>query len=168
MKFTWAVEIFLKFCTLMGSFCKNHLKFQLKKYRRVISHDIEEWCKVQRKTDLWFHSNMTWRIWWIFTQPLRSLKVSLWWAIFLQSISVWATKIQRSYLSGHWVVMQKWINPDLVVSKMTWGIGSTFIRALKSLKNCTLMGSFCPKNIMFQVENFRGVMCHDTERWCKF
>ena len=89
--------------------------------------------------------------------------------LFLSKVyQVWATKIQRSYLSGPWVVMQKWINPDLAVSKMTWGIGSTFIRALKSLKNCTLMGSFCPKNIMFQVENFRGIMCHDTERWCKF
>ena len=43
--FTWAVES-LKFCTLMGSFCKNHIKFQPRKYRRVISHDIEEWCKV--------------------------------------------------------------------------------------------------------------------------
>ena len=60
-----------------------------------------------------------------------------------------------------------WINPDLVVSKMAWGIGWTFIRALKSLKNYTLMGSFCPKHIMFQVEHFVGVMCHDTEGWCK-
>ena len=59
-----------------------------------------------------------------------------------------------------------WINPDLVVSKMARGIGWTFIRVLKSLKNCTLMGSFCPKHIMFQVENFRGIMCHDTEEWC--
>ena len=39
----------------MGSFCKNQIKFQLKKYRRLISHGIEEWCKVSRKTDLWFH-----------------------------------------------------------------------------------------------------------------
>ena len=31
----------------------------------------------------------------------------------------------------------------------------TFIRATKSLKNFTLMGSFCPKHIMFQLENFR-------------
>ena len=36
-----------------------------------------------------------------------------------------------------------WINPDLVVSKMAWEIWWTFIRALKSLKNCTFMGSFC-------------------------
>ena len=63
---------------------------------------------------------------------------------------------------------KNWINLGLVVSKMGWGIGWTFIRALKSLKNCTLMGCFCPKNIMFQLENFRGVMCHDTERRCEF
>ena len=56
-----------------------------------------------------------------------------------------------------------WINPNLVVSRMAWGIGWTFIRALRSPKNCTLMGSFCQKNIMFQIENFRGVMCHNTE-----
>ena len=43
--FTWAVES-LKFCTLMGSFCPNHVQFQLKKYRRVISHDTEEWSEV--------------------------------------------------------------------------------------------------------------------------
>ena len=42
---TWAVGC-LKFCTLMGSFSPNHIKFQLKKYRRIISHDTEEWCKV--------------------------------------------------------------------------------------------------------------------------
>ena len=37
---------------------------------------------------------------------------------------------------------------------MAWGIGWTLIRALKSLKNCTLMGSSYPKH-MFQLENFR-------------
>ena len=55
------------------------------------------------------------------------------------------------------------LNSKLVVSKMALGIGSTFIRALKSLKNCTLMRSFCPKLIMFQPGNFRGILCHDTE-----
>ena len=91
--------------TSMGYFCPKYMRFELKKYRGVIFHDTEQWCKI-------------------------------------------------------------WINPDLVVSKMAWGIGWTFIRALKSLKNCTLMGSFCPKH-MFQSENFRGIMCHDTEWWCK-
>ena len=41
--FTWPAGS-LKFCTLMGSFRKNHITFQLKKYRRVILHDMEEWC----------------------------------------------------------------------------------------------------------------------------
>ena len=50
---------------------------------------------------------------------------------------------------------------------MTWEIGWTFIKALKSLKNWTLMGYSCPKYIMFQLENFRGIMCHDIEEWCK-
>ena len=43
--FSWAVES-LKFGTLMGSFCPNQRKFKIKIYRRVISHDNEEWCKV--------------------------------------------------------------------------------------------------------------------------
>ena len=34
-------------------------------------------------------------------------------------------------------------------------------------ENCTLMGSFCPKHIMFQLETFREIMCHDTEGCCK-
>ena len=50
---------------------------------------------------------------------------------------------------------------------MEWGIGWSFIRALKYLKNCILMGSFCPKCIMFQLENFMGIVCLDTEKCCE-
>ena len=31
--------------------------FELKKYRGVIFHDTREWCKIQRKTDLWFEKS---------------------------------------------------------------------------------------------------------------
>ena len=92
--------------TSLDYFCSKYLRFELKKYRWVIFHHTEQWCKI-------------------------------------------------------------WINPHIVVSKMAWGIGWTFIRELKSLKNCTLMGSFCPKTIMFQLENFGGIMFRDTKRWCK-
>ena len=34
--------------------CARYLMFGLKKYRGVIFHDIEGWCKTWRKTDLWF------------------------------------------------------------------------------------------------------------------
>ena len=44
-------------------------------------------------------------------------------------------KKERSYLSCHWTVMQNLRNPDIVVSKMAWRIGWTFIiRTPKSLK----------------------------------
>ena len=89
----------------IGSFYLKHTTFELQKYRAVIFHDTEQWCKI-------------------------------------------------------------WINPDLIVSKMAWGIRWTFIRALKNLKNCTFMGSFCPKHIMFQLENFIGIICYDTEKRC--
>ena len=45
---------FHQICTLIGSFCWKYIKFQLKKYRGVMSHDTEEWCKIWRKTDLLF------------------------------------------------------------------------------------------------------------------
>ena len=57
-----------------------------------------------------------------------------------------------------------WINFDLVVSKMTWVIVWNFIWSFKSLKYGTLIGSFRPKHIIFQLENFKEIMCHDTKR----
>ena len=31
-----------RICTLIGSFCRKYIKFQLKKYREVMSYDMEE------------------------------------------------------------------------------------------------------------------------------
>ena len=41
-----------KIFILMGSFWAKYILFELKKYRGVIFHDNEEWCKIWRKTDL--------------------------------------------------------------------------------------------------------------------
>ena len=41
-----------KIFILMGSFWAKHILFELKKYREVIFHDTEEWCKIWRKIDL--------------------------------------------------------------------------------------------------------------------
>ena len=52
----WEIES-LKFVTLMGSFCQNNVKFQLKKYRRVISW---KWRLMQSLKTNWHKvSNMT-------------------------------------------------------------------------------------------------------------
>ena len=47
---------------------------------------------------------------------------------------VWAKKVQRSYLSWHWRVIQNWEMNQLVVLKLTWGIWQIFTRALKVSK----------------------------------
>ena len=39
---------FHQVCTLIGPFCWKYLK----RYRGVMCHDTEEWCKIWRKTDL--------------------------------------------------------------------------------------------------------------------
>ena len=38
---------------------------------------------------------------------------------------------------------------------------------LKVSKLCTLMDSFWPKCIMFELKKYRGVMFDGTEEWCK-
>ena len=43
-----------KIFTLMGSFLVNYILIELKKYRPVVFHDIEEWYKIWRKIDLSF------------------------------------------------------------------------------------------------------------------
>ena len=68
-----------------GLVCLTHIKFKLKKYRRFVSHSSEEWCKISRKKNWFVVSNTTWGIWWIFRQPVKSLKISLLWALFVQS-----------------------------------------------------------------------------------
>ena len=43
-----------KISTLMGSFWAKYILLKLKRYRGVIFHDIEEWCKIWRNTHLSF------------------------------------------------------------------------------------------------------------------
>ena len=69
----------------------------------------------------------------------------VWKLLFVQSIKVWAIKYRGVIFGDTEQWCKIWINLDLVVSKLTWGIRWTFIKALKNLKICTLMGSFCPK-----------------------
>ena len=71
----------------MDSFWPAHmyeLMFELKKYRGVIFHDTEEWCKIWRKTDLWFGK---WHEEFGKFSPEHSKvsKLGLWWGPFVQS-----------------------------------------------------------------------------------
>ena len=63
-----------------------------------------------------------------------------------------AKKIQKSYLSWHWRVIQTLKKIELSVWKMTWGIWWILTRAVETLKICTLMGNFCWKYGMFELK----------------
>ena len=63
-----------KSCTVSA---KKVQKSYLSWHWRVMQSLKKNWLLVPK---------MTWGIWWIFTQPLKSPKISLRWAIFVQSI----------------------------------------------------------------------------------
>ena len=132
---------FHQICTLIGYFCWKYIKFQLKKvWRKYVS-----WYQrvVQNlKKNLFFVSKMT-RIWWILIWALKSLKkLHFDWSLLCKVYNVWPKKVQRSYISWHWRVMQSLKKNWLLVWKMTWGIWQIFIITFESVKIGTFMGSF--------------------------
>ena len=129
----------LTFCTLMGSFCPNDIvsttkvqKSYLSWHRRLIQSLKKNWLLV---------SNMTWRIWWIFSQPLKSENFTSMGSFCPKYIRFGPKNTEE--LS--FMILNsdaKFEFPDLVVSKMAWGIEWNFIKALKILKNGTFDGLF--------------------------
>ena len=75
-------------------------------------------------------------------------------------------KVQRSYVSWHWRVMQSLKKNLFVVSKLTriWWI---LIWALESLKNVHFSWSLSCKVYNVWPKKCRGVIFHDTEESCK-
>ena len=68
----------------MGSFWAKYILCEPKKYRGVNFHDTEEWCKIWRKTDLWFGK---WHEEYGKFSPehLKVSKLGLWWDLLIQS-----------------------------------------------------------------------------------
>ena len=130
--------------TLIDSFCWKYIKALLKKYRGVMSHYPGQWCKIWKKN--WSVVSKMIRIWWVLTGVLNTLKnLHFHWFLLCKVFNVWPKKVERSYLSWHWTVMQSLKKSWLVVWKMTWGIWKIFTWAIESLKIGTLMGSLDPK-----------------------
>ena len=67
-------------------------------------------------------------------------------------------KVQKSYASCHWRVIQSLRKNWLLIPKMTWGIWWISMGALTGLKSFTLMCYFCKKNAMFELKKYRGVV----------
>ena len=96
-------------------------------------HDTEEWCKIWRKTDSWFqkrHEEYD-----EFSPNHSKVQKFYFNGLFLSKVlEVSATETQRVIFHDTEQWCKICINPDHVVSKMTWGIEWTFITALKVWK----------------------------------
>ena len=80
--------------------------------------------------------------------------------VLLWSIAykVSAKKVQKSYLSWHWRVIQTLNKNSFFIWKMTWEIWWILTRAVENLKICTFMGYFCQKYVMFELKQYRRVV----------
>ena len=116
-----------KICTFIGSYCAKYLMFDLKKYRGVIFHDTEEWCKIWRKTDLWFGK---WHEEFGKFSPehLKVSKLGLWRDYFVQSRKCMSSKFTEELCV---MTMKNW----LVVLKLTWYFDEFWLEHSKSFKN---------------------------------
>ena len=123
----------------------------MKKYKRVMSHDTEEWCKVWRKLALGSKSDMRNSV-----NVNPSKYENLLFDVLLLSIpyKVSARKTQKSYLSWHWSLIQALKKNWLFGWNMTWGIWWVLTRALESLKVYTLMGY----SYRIKHKKYRGVV----------
>ena len=141
-----------KFCTLMGSFWTKYMS-ELKKYRGVMFYDTEDWRKLWRKTELWFGK---WQEEFRKFSPEDSKvsKLGLWWDLFIQSRKRMNLKFTEELCimkNGEWWKIKRGI--DLLIHN--WHNSLTNIDPSTQMPHstiCTLMGSFWPKYVMFELK----------------
>ena len=68
----------------------------------------------------------------------------------------------RNLVSFH-PTTQKWFHKNFTLMGSWMRNLASLDPTLKSLKICTLMGSFRPKYKMFELKMYRGVMCYYTK-----
>ena len=172
-----------KICTVIGSFCAKGITFDLKKTHLWFEKWHDEFCQFSpehlkvSKLGLWWDPFVQSRkcMSWKFTEELSVMTLKNYEkclkkltccfkivtnfdkstgksqnfhfnGLLLTKVYIVLTKkVQRSYLSWHWRVMQNSKKYWLVVWKMTGRIQQIFTRALENLKIGTLMGSFYSK-----------------------
>ena len=80
--------------------------------------------------------------------------------------NVWAKKVQRSYISWQWRVMQNWKKTDLCFPKWHEKFGKFLTEHLKVSKLELWWDLFIQSKKIYDLKIYR-VMCHDNEEWYK-
>ena len=156
-----------KIYTLMDSFWPKYIMFELKKYRGVIFHDTGKWCKIWRKTELWFEK-------WLeefgkfSSEHSKFSKLRLWWNRLIQS-KKWITLKFTGNLCAITMTNDAKFEEELTFQfKIDMRNLLNFDESTRKIsKICTLMGCFRPKYIIFELKKYREVKFDGTEDWCK-
>ena len=125
------------------------------------------WRVMQNLKKNWFVVSKMIRIWWILTWALKILKIS---TLIDSLCAKYITFDLKSTDELCFMTMKSDANFKKnwpVAWKMTWGNGQIFTVALESLKIGTLMGFLYPKEKMYELKIYRGVMRHDNKEWNK-
>ena len=112
-------------------------------------------AKFKKKTYFWF------QIWHeefdeFYPNHSKVWKFRFFWFFLSKVYKVWAKKIQRSLQNSKKTLalrFQKWYEE----------LGELSLEHSKVWKIVLWWGSFCPKHLMFQLENFRRIVYHDNE-----
>ena len=86
-------------------FCPKYVKVYMKKYRRLTSHDTDEWCKVWRKTDSWFQKwHEEFGVFYASSGKSENLHFDM--LLLSTAYKVSAKILQKNCVSWHWRVIQ--------------------------------------------------------------
>ena len=128
------------------SFHQSTQNYQRWNFDKALLSTVENAWALDLQWSYIFHDNEDWYKKWTsqnLTQTLEKSKNLFFfnWLLVTKVYIVWATKVQRSYLSWHWGVMKILKKDWPVVWKKTLEIWQNFTRALESVKIGTLIGS---------------------------
>ena len=140
----------------MGYICLKTTFLHLKHYLQIYKITLD-WFVVWK---------MTWGIWQIFS---RALKIGILMGSFNPNFKKYELKIQRSYLSSQWRIIQNLKTNWIVISKVTCGKWRILTWALlKVSKLSILMGSFWAKYTLLELKKYRGLSFMKVKRDTKF
>ena len=129
--------------TSIGYFCPKYMRFKLKRIQR--SYLSWHWTVMQNLNKPWpcgFKNSM--RNWVNFHYSTQKSEKFYTDKLFLsKAYDVLTGKCQSNYMP---LISQNLKENWLMAWKMTQGIWLIFMRAVESLKICTLIGSFCPNH----------------------
>ena len=138
----------------------------VKKVQRRYASCNEEWCKIWRKTDLWFGK---WHKEFGKFSP-EHFKVSnlgQWGDSFIQSKQCMSLKFTEELCHDNEEWCKIWRGIDLSFQNWHEEFDKFWPNHSKFSKICTLVGSFWTKYIIFELKKYREVLFDGTEDWCK-